>query len=141
MAQESVQYWLLKVEPSDYPFDKMKSDGKTVWSGVRNHQAQKYLRTMKTGDLAFYFHTEKEKAIVGIVRVCTEFYLTDDPKFGMVDVEYYRALKDSVSLQTMKQTDELEGMTTLKQPRLSVSPVTQEQWKCIIEMSDSREEN
>lgn len=135
---EAVQYWLLKVEPSDYSFQQMKSDKTTKWSGVRNYQAQKYMRTMKIGDLAYYFHTEKERSVVGIVRVCREFYLTDEnSRFGQVDVEYHCALENHVSLQTMKQTKELSGMITLKQPRLSVSPVTEEQWECIMNLSES----
>lgn len=136
---ETLQHWLLKVEPSDYPLDKMKLDKRTAWDGVRNHQAQKYLRSMKIGDFALYFHTEKERSIVGIVRICREFYLKEsNSKFGVVDVEFYETLQNSVSLKAMKEKHELKTMTTLKQPRLSVSPVTEEQWNCIIDMSDSK---
>lgn len=103
-ANELQKYWLLKVEPSDYPWSKMKSDGKTTWNGIHNHQAQNYLKSMKLNDLAFYYHTEKEKSIVGIVKVCKEFYLKDDPKFGMVDVEYVRALSKPITLINIKET-------------------------------------
>lgn len=138
---ETIQYWLLKVEPSDYSIDKMKIDKQIPWDGVRNYQAQKYLRTMKIGDFAFYFHTEKERSIVGVVRVCKEFYLNEiDSKFGVVDVEFHEKFQNSLSLAAMKEKNELKTMITLKQPRLSVSPVTEEQWNCIIDMIKSEKD-
>lgn len=93
---------------------------------------------MKHGDLAFYYHTEAEKSIVGIVEVVKEFYTNeDDVKFGMVDVQCVRELKRSIPLAEMKSTDELSDMTILRQPRLSVSAITPNQWKCIMELSES----
>lgn len=139
MAKNDPQYWLLKVEPSDYPWSKMESDGTTTWNGIHNHQAQKYLKTMKCDDLAFYYHTEKEKAIVGIVKVAKEFYHNVDPKFGEVDVKCVRAL-NPVTLKVLKETADLQSMMILKQPRLSVSPVTFEQWNCILALSEDADE-
>lgn len=137
-ADDAKQYWLLKVEPSDYSWSKMESDGITTWNGIHNHQAQKYLRTMKNGDLAFYYHTEKEKAIVGIVEVANEFYVKeDDLKFGMVDVKCVRALKRPITLAEIKATDQLSGMSILRQPRLSVSSIRPDQWECILKMSEN----
>lgn len=136
MAASEPQYWLLKVEPSDYPWSKMVSDGKTTWNGIRNHQAQKYLKTMKRNDLCLYYHTEKERSIVGIVRVAKEFYHNEDPKFGEIDVECERELDHPVALATIKETEELKAMTILKQPRLSVSSVTPEQWEKVLELSE-----
>lgn len=134
-ADDLKQYWLLKVEPSDYPWSKMQSDGTTTWNGVHNYQAQQYLQTMKCGDLALYYHTEKEKAIVGIVEVAKEFYLKeDDSKFGMVDVKCVRALERPITLIEIKTIDKLSNMTILRQPRLSVSSITSEQWECIMKM-------
>lgn len=131
-----MQYWLLKVEPSDYPWSQMKKDKQTTWNGIHNHQAQKYLRTMKIGDMAYFYHTEKERSIVGIVKVCKEFYIRDDdPKFGVVDVECYKELDNAVPLSDIKANGKLSAMTLLKQPRLSVSPVTEKQWDTIMEMS------
>lgn len=130
------QYWLLKVEPSDYPWSKMMSDVKTKWNGIRNYQAQKYLKTMKLGDLAFYYHTEKERQIVGIVKIVKEFYHDEDAKFGEIEVAYERELNSTVTLATIKETDELKSMTILKQPRLSISPVTQIQWDTILALSE-----
>lgn len=137
MAKTEPQYWLLKVEPSDYPWSKMQSDGKTTWNGIHNYQAQNYLKSMKLGDLAFYYHTEKERAIVGIVKVVKEFYHNDDPKFGEVDVEAVRPLPQPVTLETLKQTDDLQSLTILKQPRLSVSAITPQQWSSILALSES----
>lgn len=135
-----MQCWLLKVEPSDYPWSKMKKDKTTTWNGIRNHQAQKYLRTMKIGDMAYFYHTEKERAIVGIVKVCKEYYIRDDdPKFGVVDVECYEELDSPVQLSAIKGNSKLSGMTLLKQPRLSVSPVTEKQWDIILDMSKEDE--
>lgn len=132
------QFWLLKVEPSDYPWSTMESDGTTTWNGIHNHQAQKYLRTMKCGDLALFYHTEKERAIVGIVEIAREFYVTeDDPKFGMVDVRCVRALERPVTLTEIKSTDALSDMTILRQPRLSVSSITPDQWEFIMKMSEN----
>ncbi|XP_031622040.1 thymocyte nuclear protein 1-like [Contarinia nasturtii] len=139
MAKEiPSQYWLLKVEPSDYPFSKMKDDGKTTWNGIHNHQAQNYLKSMKCGDLAFYYHTEKEKAIVGIVKIVKEFYHNTDPKFGEVDVEYVRPLEYPVTLKMLKESTDLQSLTILKQPRLSVSSITSQQWDVIIELSNEK---
>lgn len=129
------QYWLLKVEPSDYPWSKMETDGKTTWNGIHNHQAQNYLKTMKCNDSAFFYHTEKEKAIVGIVKIVKEFYHSMDPKFGEVDVEYVRPLKNPVTLKMLKESSDLQSMTILKQPRLSVSCITPQQWNTILELS------
>lgn len=136
MAKAEPQYWLLKVEPSDYPWAKMEADGKTTWNGIHNYQAQNNLKTMKLGDLAFYYHTEKERAIVGMVKVVKEFYHIDDPKFGEVDVEAVRPLAQPVTLDTLKQTDDLRSLTILKQPRLSVSSITPEQWTSILALSE-----
>lgn len=135
-----MQFWLLKVEPSDYPWSKMTSDKTTTWNGIHNHQAQKYLRMMKLGDMAFFYHTEKERAIVGIVKVCKEFYMSDDdPKFGVVDMECFEKLENPVTLSDIRANGKLSGMAMLKQPRLSVSSVTVAQWDTILEMSKDSE--
>lgn len=139
MSKAKPQYWLLKVEPSDYPWSKMESDGTTTWNGIHNHQAQNYMKSMKLNDLAFYYHTEKEKSIVGIVKVVKEFYHNADPKFGEVDVECVQALANPVSLKQLKEAADLTSMTILKQPRLSVSAVTPDQWSSILKLSENSE--
>lgn len=132
-----MQHWLLKVEPSVYSLDMLKKDKVTTWDGVKNRQAQKYLKTMKISDLAFYYHTEKEKAVVGIVRVHKEYYHSSDPEFGVVDIEYVKPLKSKVTLYAMKQNAALQKLPILRQPRLSVSPVSQEEWDAILNLSES----
>lgn len=129
------QYWLLKVEPSDFPIKKLKEVGQVTWDGVKNCQAQKYMKTMKIGDLAFYYHTEKERSVVGIARISKEYYIDKDPKFGVVDVEYVDSFANPVTLDTIKKTEELKALTILKQPRLSVSSITTEQWDRIYQLS------
>lgn len=118
----------------------MKADGKTTWNGIHNHQAQNFLKAMKRDDLAFYYHTEKEKAIVGIVKIVKEFYHNEDPKFGEVDVESVRPLKNPVTLKMLKESQDLQSLTILKQPRLSVSSITPDQWNSILKLSGESDE-
>lgn len=134
MAQKW-QYWLVKTEPTDYPWSKMVADKTTAWTGVHNHQAQNYLRTMKVGDSAFFYHTGKERAIVGIVRVVKPFYHSSDQRYGEVDVEAAEPLEHPVTLEALKESDKLQGMAILRQPRLSVAPITPDEWDAILELS------
>lgn len=130
-----MRYWLFKVEPSDYPWSRMVADKTTQWNGIRSHQAQNYLRTMKLGDLVFFYHTEKERAIVGIVKVVKEFYNSSDPKFGEIDVEAVEELSNPVPLTAIKENDKLQAMIILRQPRISITPIQPEEWETIIELS------
>jgi predicted RNA-binding protein with PUA-like domain len=131
-------YWLLKSEPSKYSWDQMLKDGRTHWDGVRNFQAANNLRAMQEGDRAFFYHSNEGKEIVGIVEVARTFY--PDPgdssgKFGMIDVAPVRALPRSVSLAEMKGVPELAGFSLLRQSRLSVCPVSEEEWKVLCRMA------
>lgn len=130
-----MQFWLLKVEPSVYPWESIVKDGITSWDGVHNYQAQRYMKSMKIGDLAFFYHTEKEKAIVGIVKIHNEYYYSDNTKFGVVDVEYLKPLEKRITLEQIKHNANLQNMLILKQPRLSVSSVLQKEWDTILQMS------
>ncbi|WP_339045148.1 EVE domain-containing protein [Candidatus Mesenet endosymbiont of Agriotes lineatus] len=130
-----MQFWLLKVEPSVYPWESIIKDKITSWDGVYNHQAQKYMKSMKVNDLAFFYHTEKEKTIVGIVKVYSEYYCNNNARFGVVDVEYFKPLEKRVTLGQIKQNTDLQNMLILKQPRLSVSSVLQREWDAILQMS------
>ncbi|XGA08119.1 MAG: EVE domain-containing protein [Wolbachia endosymbiont of Xenopsylla cheopis] len=130
-----MQFWLLKVEPSVYPWENMIKDKITNWDGVHNHQAQKYMKSMKVDDLAFFYHTEKEKAIVGIVKIHNEYYCNDNTRFGVIDVEYFKPLEKRVTLEQIKQNTNLQNMLILKQPRLSVSSILQREWDTILQMS------
>lgn len=134
-----MQYWLMKSEPSEFSWEMMEKDGTTTWDGVRNYQAQNFMKTMKEGDLAFFYHSVKEKCICGIVEISKEFYMTTDPKFGMVDVRFYKPLQNRISLADLKGNPVFKGMLMLKQSRLSVSPVTEEEWNEVIKMSQRAE--
>lgn len=131
-----MQFWLLKSEPSEYSWQKMEKEQVVQWDGVCNYQAQNYMRAMKLRDLAFFYHTGKERAIFGIVEVLKEYYKIDDSKFGLVNVKFLKSLNNQVMLNNIKQNPLLKNMTTLKQSRLSVSPVSEVEWNEIIRMSE-----
>jgi predicted RNA-binding protein with PUA-like domain len=131
-----MQFWLLKSEPSEYSWREMKKEKVAKWGGVCNYQAQSYIRTMKLGNSAFFYHTGKEKAVFGIVEVFKEYYLVNDSKFGLVDVKFSKPLSNQVALSDIKQNPLLKNMAMLKQPRLSVSPILEAEWNEIIRMSE-----
>lgn len=126
--------WLVKEEPEHYPFSQFVKDGKTVWSGVRNPVAQKNLRGMTPGDLVFYYHTGKEKAIVGIAKVAGAPRPDPDDEAGKlyaVDLVPVKALKQPVTLAEVKAVKGFADFPLVRLPRLSVMPVTGEQWSWI----------
>ena len=132
-------YWLLKSEPSSWSWDQQVAAGPegTFWSGVRNHAAKGHLMAMKRGDRAFFYHSGEGKEIVGVVEVIKEFY--PDPsdetgKFGMVDVKAVEALPRPVTLAEVKAEPKLKDMALLKYSRLSVQPVSEEEWRIIRRM-------
>ncbi|MDR2831362.1 MAG: EVE domain-containing protein [Rickettsiales bacterium] len=131
-----MHFWLLKSEPSEYSWQKMEKEQVAQWDGVCNYQAQNYMKIMKLGDPAFFYHTGKEKAILGIVEVFKGYYHADDLKFGLVDVKFSKPLNNQVTLNDIKQNPLLKNMAILKQPRLSVSPVLEIEWNEIIRMSE-----
>ncbi len=131
-------YWLVKSEPEKYSWDRMVADGRTIWDGVRNNAAAIHLRTMKTGDRAFFYHSNEGKEIVGIVEVVREHYL--DPKdesgrYPAVDVAPVGPLAKSVTLATIKADTALEGIELVRQSRLSVAPIRDHEWARILELS------
>ncbi|HTX49837.1 MAG TPA: EVE domain-containing protein [Caulobacteraceae bacterium] len=137
MAEPS--YWLVKSEPAKYSFSDLQRDGKTVWDGVRNNQAAIYLRTMKVGDLVFYYHSQEGLAIVGIARVVREsFPDPTDPtgRFVAVELGPVRPLPRPVTLAEIKATPALADMTMLRLFRLSVTPITPQQWATIRKMGE-----
>ncbi len=132
------QYWLMKSEPFKFSFDDLKRDKKTHWDGVRNHLAAIHLKTMKKGDLAFFYHSNEGKEIVGICEIVKEAY--PDPsdetgKFVMVDVAYKESLKTPVTLAQVKADKKLADMALVKYSRLSVGPVTKAEWEHILKLS------
>lgn len=131
-----MQFWLLKSEPSEYSWQKMEIEKVAMWDGVHNYQAQNYMKAMKIGDHAFFYHTGKEKAILGIVEIFKEYYHANDPKFGLVDVKFLKSLNQQVTLNDIKQNPLLKNMLILKQSRLSVSLLSEIEWNEIIRMSE-----
>jgi predicted RNA-binding protein with PUA-like domain len=126
--------WLVKEEPANYPFAQFIKDGRTIWSGVKNPVAQKHLRGMSPGDQVFYYHTGKEKAVVGIARVATAPQL--DPKDATgklfaVELVPGAALKQPVTLAEVKAMKDFADFALVRLPRLSVMPVTEQQWTWI----------
>lgn len=135
-----MNYWLMKTEPGTFSWDdQLKASNQTEpWNGVRNHQASNNMKAMKIGDRAFFYHSVNEKAIVGIVEVVKEYYPdpTDETgKFGMVDVKAVCPVKTSVTLADIKAVAELSEMVLVKNSRLSVQPVTKNEWKLVCKMA------
>lgn len=131
-------HWLVKSEPAKYGFSDLVRDGRTVWDGVRNNQAAIYLRTMKLGDETFYYHSQEGLEIVGIARVVRELFPDpSDPtgRFVAVELAPVRALPKPVTLAQIKATRALAGMTMLRLFRLSVTPITPDEWRLIREMA------
>lgn len=128
-------YWLVKSEPGTYSFEDLQRDGRTVWDGVRNFAAAQHLKAMRVGDEALFYHSGEGKAVVGVARVAREaFPDASDPtgKFVAVELEPARTLARPVTLAEMKANPALSGMVILRQGRLSVSPVTQQEWQAIL---------
>jgi predicted RNA-binding protein with PUA-like domain len=133
-------HWLFKSEPTTWSFDQQIAAGKkgTFWNGVRNHLAKKHLMAMQVGDRGFFYHSNEDKAIVGIVEVIKPYYPdhTDETgKFGMVDVRAVKALKNKVTLARIKAEPRLVGMTLVNNSRLSVQPVSDEEWRIVLELA------
>ena len=131
-------YWLLKSEPFKYSWEQLEKDKKTFWDGVRNYAARNNLRAMKKGDLAFFYHSNEGLEIVGIVKIIKEAY--QDPTIKeeawvAVDVAPFKKLKKPVSLAQIKSDKRLQNIALVKLSRLSVQPVTSEEWDFIIELA------
>lgn len=132
-------YWLLKTEPSSWSWDQQVAAGKagTGWNGVRNHLARKHLQAMQPGEQGFFYHSVDGKAVVGIVEVTRAYYpdKTDaSGRFGMVDVKAVRPLPAPVTLDAVKSRPDLADMALIKNSRLSVQPVTDEEWRIVCGM-------
>ncbi len=134
-----MNYWLIKSEPSVYSYDDLLRDKKTFWDGVRNYAARNYLRAMKKGDQAFYYHSNEGMEIVGIATVVKEAYqdpTTEDHNWVVVDVKPVKKLKRPVTLQDIKNEKSLSEMELVKNSRLSVQKVTPVAWEKILKMSE-----
>ena len=129
------QFWLVKSEPFKYSWRDLIKDGSTYWDGVRNYQARNNLKAMNEGDLVLYYHSNKGLAVVGIARVIKESYqdpTTDDKRWVVVDIEPVKALKKPVTLADIKADERLGEIALIRQSRLSVMPVSQEEFDVIV---------
>ena len=134
------KYWLMKSEPDVWSIDQQKRAGAkgTPWDGVRNYQAANNLKSMKKGDLCFFYHSNIGKEIVGIVEVTKEAYLDKTDKSGRfvaVTVKFIEKLSKPITLESIKKTKELSNLALIKQSRLSVMPIDSKNWKKLINMS------
>ena len=135
-----MQFWLLKSEPDVLSIEQQKKIGikGAPWDGVRNYQAAKNLKSMKKGDLCYFYHSNIGKEIVGIVKVIKEFYLDKTDKTGRfvaVTVQFKRKFSKPVSLESIKKNKDLSHLALIKQSRLSVMPIDYKSWKIINKMS------
>jgi predicted RNA-binding protein with PUA-like domain len=133
-------YWLFKSEPSTWSWDQQIATGAkgTFWNGVRNHLAKKHLMAMKKGERGFFYHSNDERAIVGIVEVIRPYYPdhTDESgKFGMVDVKAVKPLTRPISLVEIKAEKALADMVLVNNSRLSVQPVLEAEWRLILTLA------
>jgi len=132
-------YWLIKSEPFKYSWDQFVKDGVTFWDGVRNYGARNNLRSMKKGDLLFFYHSNEGVEIVGIAKVVKEHYpdpTTEEDAWVVVDVKPVKKLKNPVSLAKIKIDPRLQSMALVRQGRLSVQPVTEEEWGIVLELAN-----
>jgi len=134
-------HWLFKSEPSTWSWRQQLAAGAkgTSWNGVRNHLAKQQMMAMQLGDRGFFYHSNEEKAIVGVVEVIKRYY--PDPtdksgKFGMVDVRAVKPLERKVTLGEIKAEPRLANMVLVKNSRLSVQPVTEDEWRIVMALAD-----
>ena len=129
-------YWLMKSEPESYSWSDLVRDGGTEWDGVRNNAARLHLKAMKKGDEAFFYHSMSDKAVVGIMRIAREARPDpNDKDWVSVRVEPVKALERPVTLAEIKAEPRLSKMELIRQSRLSVAPVRDDEWKVVLEMA------
>ncbi len=134
-------YWLIKSEPSVYSWDQLVKDKQTVWDGVRNYAARIHLKAMKKGDELFFYHSNEGVEIVGIARVAKEYYpdpTSEGDTWVVVDVKPVRKLKNPVSLADIKADKRLKDMALVRLGRLSVQPVTEQEWQIVLEKAGEK---
>ncbi len=133
-----MNYWLVKSEPSAYSWEQFNTDGQTVWSGVRNYAARLHLNGMKKGDPVLFYHSNIGQEVVGIAKVVKEAYhdpTTTDERWVAVDLKPFKKLKKAVSLDVIKKEKRLQNIGLVRIGRLSVMPLTKEEYDTLIELS------
>ncbi|MCF2906002.1 EVE domain-containing protein [Octadecabacter sp. CECT 8868] len=138
-----MRYWLFKSEPSTWGWDDQvaKGDVGEEWDGVRNYQARNFMREMKVGDKGFFYHSQKEKSVVGIVEVCAAAHpdsTTDDDRWDCVDIKAVRPFESTVTLDQIKSDERLSEMVLVRSSRLSVQPVTEDEWGIICDLGRTK---
>lgn len=137
-----MRYWLFKSEPSTWSWDDQvaKGDAGEEWDGVRNYQARNFMREMAVGDLGFFYHSQKEKSVVGIVKVCAAAHsdsTTEDDRWDCVDIKAVRPFNNPVSLDQIKTDEALSDMILVRNSRLSVQPVTDDEWQRVCALGNT----
>jgi predicted RNA-binding protein with PUA-like domain len=130
-------YWLVKSDPETYGWDHLEKDGKTRWDGVRSYAARNHLKAMKVGDKVLFYHSQIDPSVVGIASVAKEFYAdptSDEDAWVCVDLKAEKKLKKPVTLPQIKSDKRLENMVLLRIGRLSVQPVTKEEFETILDL-------
>ncbi len=131
-----MRYWILRSEPDAYGWDDLVRDGATEWNGVRNYTARNFLKEMQPGDQALFYHSNTEKAAVGIMEITRAWQPDgDDGKWASVAVKPLARLVTPVTLAAIKDEPRLKALEMLRQSRLSVTPVREEEWKILLEMA------
>jgi len=136
-----MNYWLAKSEPEAYSWEQLVKEGRTAWTGVRNFAARNNLRAMKKNDLVFFYHSGEEKSAVGLARVEKEFYAdptAEEGDWSCVDLAPVKGLKKPVTLAQIKGDKILREMVLVRQSRLSVSPLTKEQFERMMELAETK---
>lgn len=136
-----MSYWLVKSEPNVYGWDELVKEKQTVWSGVRNYAARIHLKAMKKGDEVLFYHSNEGMEIVGIAKVSKEFYqdpTTEDTNWVAVDIKPVKKLKHTATLSQIKADKRLQEMALVRLGRLSVQPVTEKEWKIIMELAGEK---
>jgi predicted RNA-binding protein with PUA-like domain len=136
-----MNYWLAKSEPEAYSWEQLVKEGRTAWTGVRNFAARNNLRAMKKNDLVFFYHSGEEKSAVGLARVEKEFYpdaTAEEGDWSCVDLAPVKGLKKPVTLAQIKGDKILREMVLVRQSRLSVSPLTKEQFARMLELAETK---
>ena len=134
-------YWLVKSEPSTYSWDRLVKEKQAVWDGVRNYAARNNLKAMKKGDEALFYHSNEGVEIVGIAKISKEYYqdpTTDNEAWVVVELKPYKKLKQPVTLAQVKADKRLTEMALVRLGRLSVQPVTETEWKIIMELAGEK---
>jgi predicted RNA-binding protein with PUA-like domain len=134
-------YWLVKSEPFKYSWEQFEKDKQTFWDGVRNYAARNHLRAMKKGEEVLFYHSNEGLEIVGIAKVAKEAYqdpTTEEDAWVVVDLKPYKKLKNTVSLAQIKSDKRLANMALVRLGRLSVQPVTDAEWKVIMELAGEK---